>query len=97
MQISFLWHPASMGSQKDCYGFNISLFTAGMDLAVHPQLTTFLLRVSLLGPEDDWHFLSSKAGRVGTGAGWWTALFYLEKVNWNKCAVSLHLNFSGHC
>lgn len=90
MQISFSWCPASMESQKDCCGLNISLFTAGVDLAV----TTFLLLR-----------LCQDRGMAGIPPGRrcvcvegqeengerWMALFYLEEVNWNTycCQVSI--------
>lgn len=84
MHISFSWCLASMDSQKDCCGFSISLFTASMKLAVHPRLTSPLLlclcqdqRMAGMSP-------GSKTGKVGTGAKRWTALLYLEKVNWKK-------------
>ena len=97
MHISFSWCLASMGSQKDCCGFSISLFTASMKLAIHPRLTSSVLglcrdqRMAGISP-------GSKTGKVGTGAEQWTALFYLEKVNWKKVLLlDCNLNLSGHC
>lgn len=84
MQISFSWCLASMGSQKDCCGFNILLLTAGINLAIYPQPYLLSPPLSLSEPEDGGYFPWSQAERIETGAEWWMASFYLEKVNWNK-------------